>query len=891
MEAQGGDAGAPLRRRETPAADGEPAQKHRPLPKSRMSPLENPTTKLVRKAGAGDLPPLASVLVIDDEKIVVNTLGALLQADGFEVACARSAEQGVELLRRRRFEVAIADLAMPEMDGIQTIAALREVDPNIEVIILTGHVTVDSTIAALRQGACDFLQKPVGVAQLRPALMRALEKRRNEVAQSEARARTVIETAREAIVLFDREGIVRDFNPVAEQIFGLTREQALGRNLADFAIPARLVDVFRKHLETAYREGKDPTNGSVEVVAIRQNGEEFPFEISTTVIDTPEGKYLSTFGRDVSERKQAEQATRESEAKLKVIFDGVEAGIFLIDPQTHEIVDVNPPALDLVGADRDTVVGAVCHKFVCPAECGRCPVTDLNQTVDNSERLLLTAAGKRLPIIKTVRPVVISGRPLLLESFVDISARKQAELALAEAEAHFRSLFASIPLPTFSYDAETLQYLEVNEAAVSYSGYSRGELLQMHVTDLAAPGFAQHIESRIKAIRSDSGWHDHGRHQLRDGRLVDVEVDAHVLEFRGRKAILAVVQDVTERNRAQTEMAERHRMATLVADVGMVLTRAESLRQGLQQCAEVLAQNTGAAFARVWTVNEGENVLELQASAGMYTHVDGGHARVAIGKFKIGRIAETGEPYLTNSLQEDSWVGDLEWARREGMVAFAGYPLKVQGRVLGVVAAFARQPLTEATLQAFASVADNTAQFIKRKRAEDALRESEDRYRDLVENSFVLIGTHDVRGRILSLNQAAANILEGANAGQTFGRLLTEYVPSELLPQFEKYLTTILQEGSAEGLMVIATPGGKRKIIEYRNTLRRQEGKEPIVRWSGQDVTERIQAEEALRISEIGTATFSNAIWLVFCALRRTVKSRTATNRWLVCWATIPRRN
>ena len=68
----------------------------------------------------------------------------------------------------------------------------------------------------------------------------------------------VIEAAQEAIVLFDREGVVREFNPMAEQIFGRSREQAVGRNLMDFAIPPRLIDTFKMHLEAAYREGKIP---------------------------------------------------------------------------------------------------------------------------------------------------------------------------------------------------------------------------------------------------------------------------------------------------------------------------------------------------------------------------------------------------------------------------------------------------------------------------------------------------------------------------------------------------------------------------------------------------------------------------------------------------------
>lgn len=96
---------------------------------------------------------------------------------------------------------------------------------------------------------------------------------------------------------------------------------------------------------------------------------------------------------------------RQVRDRLEALFDGVETGIFVIDPQTHRIVDANPVAVALVGAPIEKIRGAVCHKFVCPAETGRCPVTDLGQTVDNSERTLLTASGEKRAIIKTVRSV------------------------------------------------------------------------------------------------------------------------------------------------------------------------------------------------------------------------------------------------------------------------------------------------------------------------------------------------------------------------------------------------------------------------------------------------------------------------------------------------------
>ncbi len=102
--------------------------------------------------------------------------------------------------------------------------------------------------------------------------------------------------------------------------------------------------------------------------------------------------------------------------------------------------------------------------------------------------------------------------------------------------------------------------------------------------------------------------------------------------------------------------------------------------------------NLHGAFARIWTLNPLGDVLELQASAGQYTHLDGPHSRVPVGKYKIGLIAQERQPHLTNTVVGDPRVSDQEWAQREGMVAFAGYPLIVEDRLLGVMAMFAPPP-------------------------------------------------------------------------------------------------------------------------------------------------------------------------------------------------------
>src|SRR5881296_3818073 len=184
-----------------------------------------------------------------------------------------------------------------------------------------------------------------------------------------------------------------------------------------------------------------------------------------------------------------------------------------------------------------------------------------------------------------------------------------------------------------------------------------------------------------------------------------------------------------ERRRAQTALLERARLAELTSDVGIALTRGASLRETLQLCAEAVVRHLDVAFARIWTLDETTSTLELQASAGMYTHIDGPHSRVPLGQYKIGLIAQQRRPHLTNQVVGDPHVHDQEWAQREGMVAFAGYPLVVQERVLGVMAMFARHPLSEFLPKALASMASAVAVGIERKRAEEALRQSEARLR------------------------------------------------------------------------------------------------------------------------------------------------------------------
>ncbi len=184
----------------------------------------------------------------------------------------------------------------------------------------------------------------------------------------------------------------------------------------------------------------------------------------------------------------------------------------------------------------------------------------------------------------------------------------------------------------------------------------------------------------------------------------------------------------------QQALSDQARLAALRADVSVQLAGAGSLDAILQRCTEILVKRLDAAFARIWTLDEAEQVLKLQASAGLYTHRDGPHSRIKVGEYKIGRIARTRQSHLTTDVANDPNISNPEWAAREGMVTFAGYPLLVEGRVVGVMALFSRHHFSDVIFADLAPLADAVAQCIERKRIEESLRTGEARFRQLAES-------------------------------------------------------------------------------------------------------------------------------------------------------------
>src|SRR5580692_131165 len=132
-------------------------------------------------------------------------------------------------------------------------------------------------------------------------------------------------------------------------------------------------------------------------------------------------------------------------------------------------------------------------------------------------------------------------------------------------------------------------------------------------------------------------------------------------------AVCGVATDITQLKRAEAMQGRRARQAAMRADIQLAFSdEIESgLQTVLQRGAEAVVRHLDAACARIWTFNEPENMLELQASAGQYTHLGGEHARIPVGELKIGLIAQERKPHLTNDVQNDDRISDPDWAKRE----------------------------------------------------------------------------------------------------------------------------------------------------------------------------------------------------------------------------------
>ncbi|HVF84927.1 MAG TPA: PAS domain S-box protein, partial [Abditibacteriaceae bacterium] len=542
-----------------------------------------------------------------------------------------------------------------------------------------------------------------------------------ELQRTEQQLHLIIANAPTILFVIDRDGIFTLSEGKALESLSLKPGQVVGQSVFDlYADFPDIVASLRRVLEGETFSFTSEINSAV-------------FETHMTPARDEAGRLCGAIGvsTDITERKNAADELRESQQQFQIMANSIPQLAWMADG-SGSIFWYNQRWYDYTGTTLEEMKGwgwkAVHHPEHIDSVLASWSLALKTQQPWEDVFPLRSKDGEYGWFLSRAQPVHdATGRVVRwFGTNTDITRDRWAAAELLHSEARKTAILETALDCIIAIDHNS-HVTEWNPAAEKTFGYSRKEALGRQLPELIIPHALReaHYNGLQHYLKSGEGPVIGQRIEVpalrADGREITVELAITRIAGEGLPTFSAYLRDITERKKSEEDLAAHARLSELAADVGLALNRSDSLSDILQSCSEAMVHHLDAAFARIWTLNEIEGVLELQSSAGMYTHLDGPHGVVPVGQFKIGLIAQERSPHLTNEVIGDVRVADQEWAKREGMVAFAGYPLMVEGRLLGVMAMFARHTLSNDVLRSLATVADAVALGIKRKRAEEDL--------------------------------------------------------------------------------------------------------------------------------------------------------------------------
>src|SRR5579864_345110 len=426
------------------------------------------------------------------------------------------------------------------------------------------------------------------------------------------------------------------------------------------------------------------------------------------------------------------------------------------------------------------------------------------------------------------------GPPVVLGLAHDITERRKAE-------AQFHALLEAAPDAMIVADPEARMML-VNAQVESVFGYQRKELLGQKIEMLVPERLRErHCELRNDFLRAPHDMPTRvGREFLalhKDGHEFPVEINLSPLQTAEGLLVTSAIRDITERKQAEEALRiserEQHRITQQLETERARLIEAQAV-------AKVGSWETELPSLDITWSEQTHRIFETDPS---YFHPRRPDFVELVHPEDRAKVDAAFEASLEN-----------------------GAPSTVEYRI---VMADGRVKVLEEHWKVFhdgqgrpARLMGTCQDITERKLAEAALRESEDRYRDLVEHSQDLLCTHDLTGKLLSANPAPARIL-GYEVSELLQIPMREFVAPEYREQFDRYLARIRTAGVDKGFLAVMTRSGERRIWEYNNTLRTEGVPFPIVRGMSQDISERKRADKSLQLFRMLVDQSSDAIEVV----------------------------
>ncbi len=648
---------------------------------------------------------------------------------------------------------------------------------------------------------------------------------------SEARFRTLITDAPVAIGVA-RNGITRYVNTAYVELFGLQNpEEAFGRPILDQFAPPRheqIEDILRR------RQQGLPAPTEYESVGRRNDGSTFPMHVAVSRVELADGPVSLGFLTDLTERKRAEEALRESEERYRRLFEVESDAILVVEVDTGRILDANPAALELYGYSSREFRLLTATDVSAEPEKTRTAIA--HDWMHVQLRWHRKKNGTVFPVEITGSNFFNQGRKIHVAAIRDITERQGAEEALRASEARYRFLFENNVAAIIRSTIDGC-IVDCNRPAARILGYeSPYEMLGLNMRDIHCdPARRAELITRLRAEKTLTGvelrfWH-------KDGRPLWIIANLSLTAADGTGEIFAqgTLIDITERKRAEGEL----RKLSLAVEQSPATVVITDVQGNIEYVNPKFTQLTG------YTLEEAK----------------GQNPRI----LKSGLVpAATYEELWKTVLSGGEWRGEFANRKKNGELYWESasiVPIRDSGGAITHLLAV-KEDITE------------------RKEAEEALRRSEQRYKDFISH------THEGVWRVEMEQPIPIGLPEGevferlmrygyiAECNLAHARIMGYSAPEEMIGKYLRDLIPSSDQERLESLRSSARVGLQSRTVEFRardrsgNLQHLLRTEVPIVEngifvraWGiTRDITKIKMAEEALRESEERfRATFENA--------------------------------